>query len=45
MDSAYAAAYPDLYRNHWWWRVREHILLGEIERLLADVPGPRSPLD
>jgi trans-aconitate methyltransferase len=41
MDSAYAAAYPDLYRNHWWWRVREHILLGEIERLLVDVPQAR----
>jgi len=36
MDAAYAAAYPDLYRRHWWWRVREEILLRHIGRLLSD---------
>jgi SAM-dependent methyltransferase len=41
MDNAYAAAYPDLYRNHWWWRVREEILLTEVERLLNHIPAPR----
>ena len=34
MDARYAAAYPDLYRNHWWWRVRERILLATIQRLV-----------
>ena len=35
MDSVYAAAYPELYRKHWWWRVREEILLETVARLLA----------
>lgn len=35
MDAAYVAAYADLYRRHWWWRVREHILLDRIRELLG----------
>lgn len=35
MDVAYAAAYPDLYRRHWWWRVREDILIEKIRGILA----------
>jgi 2-polyprenyl-3-methyl-5-hydroxy-6-metoxy-1,4-benzoquinol methylase len=34
MDAFYAAAYPELYRKHWWWRAREEILLREIGRML-----------
>jgi 2-polyprenyl-3-methyl-5-hydroxy-6-metoxy-1,4-benzoquinol methylase len=45
MDSAYAAAYPELYRRHWWWRVREEILLRTIARILDDRPAPRRILD
>jgi len=41
MDAQYAAAYPALYKNHWWWRVREEILLSDIRRILADVAQPR----
>src|SRR5206468_5559412 len=41
MDAQYAAAYQDLYKNHWWWRVREEILLGQIRRLLAGVSNAR----
>jgi SAM-dependent methyltransferase len=33
MDASYTAAYADLYRRHWWWRVREHILLEKIREL------------
>jgi 2-polyprenyl-3-methyl-5-hydroxy-6-metoxy-1,4-benzoquinol methylase len=33
MDARYAQAYPELYRRHWWWRVREEILLDTIARL------------
>jgi len=33
MDSAYAAAYPELYRRHWWWRVREQILLRRLSSI------------
>jgi SAM-dependent methyltransferase len=36
MDAQYAAAYPDLYRRHWWWRVREDILLRKIGELFKD---------
>ena len=35
MDAAYTAVYGDLYRRHWWWRVREHILLNRIRELLG----------
>lgn len=35
MDADYAAAYPQLYRRHWWWRVREEILLRKIRAILA----------
>jgi 2-polyprenyl-3-methyl-5-hydroxy-6-metoxy-1,4-benzoquinol methylase len=43
MDPAYGAAYPRLYREHWWWRTRERILLATIARLVKDmgVPVPR----
>ena len=35
MDAEYAAAYPDFYRRHWWWRVRECILLDKIRSLVG----------
>jgi SAM-dependent methyltransferase len=41
MDAQYAAAYPELYRRHWWWRVREEILLRTIRGMLAGVPRAR----
>jgi SAM-dependent methyltransferase len=34
MDTAYATAYLGLYRNHWWWRTRETILLRTLARLI-----------
>lgn len=40
MDAAYAAAYPDLAANHWWWRAREALLLRTIARLReGKLPG------
>src|SRR5437763_7260054 len=44
MDAQYAAAYPELYRRHWWWRAREAILLRRIARLLRG-RGPARILD
>src|SRR5712692_6990265 len=35
MDAQYAEAYPELYRSHWWWRVREEILLRKIRGILT----------
>jgi 2-polyprenyl-3-methyl-5-hydroxy-6-metoxy-1,4-benzoquinol methylase len=37
MEAQYAALYPELYRRHWWWRVRERMLLATLRRL---VPAP-----
>lgn len=36
MDASYTKAYADLYRRHWWWRVREAILLERIRDLLGN---------
>ena len=36
MDATYTEIYADLYRRHWWWRVREGILLDRIRELLGD---------
>lgn len=33
MDAAYGARYAELYRRHWWWRVREAAILAELRRL------------
>jgi SAM-dependent methyltransferase len=41
MDALYAAAYPQLYADHWWWRAREDMLLRKIRRLLSNVPDAR----
>jgi SAM-dependent methyltransferase len=41
MDVQYAAAYPELYRNHWWWRAREEILLRKIRRVLSGANSAR----
>lgn len=45
MDSAYAEIYPELYRRHWWWRVREAILLQKLSSLLANTVRPARILD
>ena len=42
MDPAYTSAYADLYRRHWWWRVRERILLARIRELVRErIPNAR----
>lgn len=41
MDATYAAAYSELYRKHWWWRVREQILFRKVTRLLAGLHDAR----
>lgn len=39
MDATYAERYADLYRNHWWWRSREAVVLSSL-RSLPRVSGP-----
>ena len=41
MEGTYAAAYADLYRRHWWWRVREKILLRKVKQVLTGRPSAR----
>ena len=42
MEAAYATNYTRLYREHWWWRVRERILLDKVRQLLPGrLPRPR----
>jgi SAM-dependent methyltransferase len=36
MDAEYAAAYTRLYREHWWWRVRERILVEKVRQSLQN---------
>lgn len=41
MEADYTAAYARLYREHWWWRVREHIVLRKIREIRAGKPAAR----
>ena len=43
MDARYAAAYPELYRNHWWWARQEEILLRKIRGVLGGARNARIP--
>jgi 2-polyprenyl-3-methyl-5-hydroxy-6-metoxy-1,4-benzoquinol methylase len=43
MDVRYSAVYPDLYRYHWWWRVRERMLISTLRQVAP--PPPASILD
>ena len=45
MEAVYAADYPALFRRHWWWRVRERILLDKIRELLGGRAGGARILD
>jgi SAM-dependent methyltransferase len=43
MDSEYGQIYEDLYRRHWWFRVREGILIDVIRQL--ELPSSANVLD
>lgn len=45
MEAEYSAAYIHLYREHWWWRVRERILIGKIRQILSKKPADTKILD
>jgi SAM-dependent methyltransferase len=44
MDSGYSSRYADLYRGHWWWRSREHLVVTRIAER-APVDGWERALD
>ncbi len=39
MDIQYLQSYPHLYRNHWWWRARENLLLRIFRAALTQIPS------
>lgn len=45
MEAEYSAAYVHLYRKHWWWRVREQILIEKIRQILSKTPADTKILD
>lgn len=45
MEAEYAAEYARLYREHWWWRVREQILVGKIRETLKGRASDTRILD
>ncbi len=42
MHQSYSQYYADLWRRHWWWRVRHEVVLGELSRLLPPVSADSS---
>ncbi len=44
MDPTYGERYRKLYEHHWWWRARERLVLGELDRLRPET-GWRRALD
>jgi 2-polyprenyl-3-methyl-5-hydroxy-6-metoxy-1,4-benzoquinol methylase len=44
VDPEYATQYSDLYRRHWWWRVRETAIL-DVIRQIQPAPGWENILD
>ena len=45
MDASYSAVYARLYRFHWWWRVRESLILRRVAEILGPSSEPASILD
>jgi len=44
VESIYSQVYAELYRQHWWWRVRESLILERLRQL--ELPGsPPAILD
>lgn len=45
MHQSYSEYYADLWRRHWWWRVRHEVVMRELSRILppvsADAAKPR----
>jgi 2-polyprenyl-3-methyl-5-hydroxy-6-metoxy-1,4-benzoquinol methylase len=44
VDPTYGERYRELHNHHWWWRSREKLVLGELDRLRPEA-GWRRALD
>jgi len=42
MQESYSAIYADLWRRHWWWRVRHELVMSTVEQLFLGDDRPRS---
>lgn len=45
MDASYAQQYQDLWRHHWWWQARHHLILDKLGKLCPPRKvGERPPV-
>jgi SAM-dependent methyltransferase len=42
MQESYSTIYADLWRRHWWWRVRHELVMRTVEQLFLADDRPRS---
>ncbi|MES2790669.1 MAG: class I SAM-dependent methyltransferase [Planctomycetota bacterium] len=43
MHQSYSQYYADLWRRHWWWRVRHEVVLRELSRVVGPPQSASSP--
>jgi len=43
MQENYSRSYPELWRRHWWWRVRHGLVLQVVDRCLRSAQIPTTP--
>ena len=46
MQESYSTLYADLWRRHWWWRVRHELVMRTVEQLFGgkDKPLPQRTI-
>jgi SAM-dependent methyltransferase len=42
MQPDYSKSYPDLWRRHWWWRVRQRLVLQVVEQCLPPTTSDQA---
>jgi SAM-dependent methyltransferase len=42
MHQSYSQYYADLWRRHWWWRVRHEVVMRELSRITPAAPSQES---
>lgn len=43
MQQSYSAYYADLWRRHWWWQVRQEVVLRELDLIASPQPQGATP--
>jgi SAM-dependent methyltransferase len=44
MDASYSGQYEQLWRNHWWWQARHHVVMDTLHKLRMPGQRGRKPL-